>query len=1078
MSYADNSYTGTLPPMPTEQPPVPPKQQQFQQPDLAMDPNTDPTLLSTMQPIHQPGYQTNQQLQPPIHYQPPLPAGTAQQQQQQQPVQSSLPHQTLPAQDAYHLEKLRREQQAQQPMQQHQIQQQPMQQQQVQQQPMQQQPMQQQPYRTLDPNQTSTSNVPPVVRNQHQKVVEQLPAATLNDPNHPESLPTEYKVAPRTLERTTDIDQHYKHERDRRMLAGGATSAAAAAAATKVLPQPPQPNAGQPVSSRAQVSPATQRPVTNTGNVQKPKLFQVVQALLQGRLPTNAQLDHFLTRAMTSPSMEARAHMLSPDGQALYEDLKRLLQTLRGVIYEKNEQELFQNLIYHCQSATDTVAAKQPSVSAQAVGIDASTSKTAQNDAKEILERLVTVAKLVTTNAEFRSVLSELTDLAREIFGEGADKLSVQAKIAGEKLGAQAQSTSQQIADAAQNNQGRIQQNIQAATDQIQETLGQARDGDTEGLRATRDDMKRQSSSQYETARKQAAEARANLTKQAQDAQAKAKDKAVQLQSDAKVYAGEKMPPERRQALVERLKIVLGQIQADPQYQTAIDSIIGLLRAWRQRAESPRQNIAGEASKITEDANVNAAAVEFKVLLQRWAQGYSLDPLINQIQWLWEKAHQDPELRQYLDNISHFVSKAVREPNYVTNGPVLQADTDQLIDQGQALMNVKYRPETESLVQEARTFVDLLNTDPRSREVSERIQGLAKDLLYDKKGQLAFKVHLLEDMRYVLLPALLESFESIPIPRIEYADLKVDLMLDNMILVATDLMPRLCEMAMHNTIRMLPRNNNPSSSSSNASPSSRDAQGGYEHNFKVLIAGVQANLKNIEYAIHTKTGFKVKDHGRADLLLGKKGVDVMIHGVNSHKAGEDDNGTSLITFKDVSVKIHSLNIKVHKSDHRVLLAFAQPFIKTAVKRAIAKSIETQLREALVRGDKVLATSIRDQRIKTGKNTAGALVDTLTSFVTSKVHPDEKAKATQQRQSQRGHYDRTSHVVFDREGLQVLDPIKHTELKVGAPLLEDPNEMAAMGVKAPWISTAFNMHPRRMPERETMPGMRQPRQVMV
>ncbi|KAG0237230.1 hypothetical protein BGW42_001497 [Actinomortierella wolfii] len=1041
------------------------KYQQHQQHQQS-DPYRDPTLLSNDNPINEPGYQTNQPVQsipvysnnsahqypslgsstttdphaPSRAHQAPFSSANFRQDEhhptdqaysvtpntQQQPAQSSLPHKSLPAQDAYHLEKLRQEQSQNPRHKQAQF-------------------LEQAPSNVNPQNRPTTADL-----HHHQKATERLPASTLNDPHHPDSLPTEYRVAPRALHEASDIEQYYKYEHDRSNMSNNV------APGTSTYRNMELPDSG------AKISPE----IKQADRAQKLKVFEVVQALIQGRLPTNAQLDQFLVRAMTSPSMESRAHMLSPDGKSLYADMKQLLQTLRGVIYEKNEQELFQNLIYHCQSASDSIASKNPSVTpALDVGVS---SQSAKKEAKETLDSLVSIAKLVTTNAEFRAILKELIDLAREIFGEGADKLSQQAMVASEKLSAHAQNTSQRIAESTQNNQGRIQQAIQSATDTVQGVIGQARSEDIEGLRTTRDDMRRQGSEHYEAAKKQAADTRANLNKQAQEFQGKAKERAIQLQSDAKAYASEKMPPERRRDLIERLKVIIGQIQADPQYQEAIESVMNLLGVWRQRTNKPTERISTEATKVTEDPNVNAAVLEFKVLMQRWAQGYPLDPMIQIIQKMWKLTLTDPELRKYMDNVSHFMSKVVREPNYVTSQNV-NADGELLIDQGQALMNVKYKSDTDALMHEIRTFVDKLNTDPRSREVSDRFQSFAKHLLYDKKGHLKFKPHLFEDFRYVWLPAMMESFHFIPIPRIEYADLKIDLMLDNMVLTSTDLLPRLCEMSMHHTMRLVPRGQD------------RHPQDAYKNEFKMLIEGVEANLHNIEYYINTKSGFKFTDRGRADILVGKKGVDIKIHGSKTPAGEDDEDGldrTSFITFKDVKVKINNLKVKVHTSDHKILFAFAQPFIKTAIKNAIAKSIETQVREALVKGDKVLARSIRDQRIKTGKNTVGALIDTATSFVTTKVHPDKKTKASQERKSQRGHYDRTSHVIFDKEGLQVLDPVKHMELKVGTPLVEDPNEMATMSVSAPWVSTAFNMHDRVMPEREGLPGVRRPRQGLA
>lgn len=153
-----------------------------------------------------------------------------------------------------------------------------------------------------------------------------------------------------------------------------------------------------------------------------------------------------------------------------------------------------------------------------------------------------------------------------------------------------------------------------------------------------------------------------------------------------------------------------------------------------------------------------------------------------------------------------------------------------------------------------------------------------------------------------------------------------------------------------------------------------------------------------------------------------------------------------------------------------MYVFALPFIKTIIKKAIAHAIETQIKDAMTSGDKALATSIRDTRIKTGKNTFGALVDTATSFVANKVNPDEKTKAMNERKKNAGHYNRTSRVIFDQNGLCVLDPVKHMELKVGQPLHEDPNAMAAMPVSAPWVSTAFDMSGMQIQGQERLPGM--------
>ncbi|KAF9207971.1 hypothetical protein BGZ59_010850 [Podila verticillata] len=785
---------------------------------------------------------------------------------------------------------------------------------------------------------------------------------------------------------------------------------------------------------------------------QKFKFFECLQALMQGRLPTNEQIDHFLVMASNSPSLEARTHMLSADGKSLYRDFQELLRTTRGIVYEKNEQELFQNFIYHCRAASDSVGSQNVTAPDLDLGVS---NRRIKKEGKETLDSMTAVAKLVTTNADFRTILDELFELAKEIFSEGADKISEGAHRASEKLSSKVAEISQSAASAVPESGNRLQEGILQAEDMVQNLVGHAQEDPITTAAGARSDVMHQANSAINNAKFQSAQFQNNLSQQTEGLMGTARAQAMHTQESAIQYANKKMPIEKRNALIERLKAIIGQIQADPQYQHAIDSIMNLVGTWRQRAQKPADSISVEANKVVQDPNVEAATIEFKVILQRWAQGHSLDPMIRLIQNMWTKTQVDPELNQYMDNVSTFLTKAIREPNYVASTSI-NSDAAVLIDNGQALMNVKYKPDMDALFNEGQVFMTKLNNDPRSKEVAANFQKFATHLCYDKHGDLTFKPHLFDDFRYVVMPAMMESFQFIPIPRIEYSDLKVDLMIDNMILTSTDLLPRLFEVNMNNTMRMVPRGN------------ANRALDANKHDFNMFIQGVEANVRDVNYYVKTKEGFKFKDRGVADVLINKKGMDIRVMG---RKTASDTEIPSLITVDDVKVTIHSLSIKMRRSNHPIMYTFAQPFVRTVIKKAISRAIEAQIKEAMTSGDKALATSIRDTRIKTGKNTFGAFVDTATSFVANKIHPDEKTKAMNERKKNVGHYNRTSRVIFDQNGLCVLDPVKHMELKVGQPLHEDPNAMAAMHVAAPWVSTAFDVNDMQIQGQGRLPGMR-------
>lgn len=330
---------------------------------------------------------------------------------------------------------------------------------------------------------------------------------------------------------------------------------------------------------------------------QKFKFFECLQALMQGRLPTNEQIDHFLVMASNSPSLEARTHMLSADGKSLYEDFQELLRTTRGIVYEKNEQELFQNFIYHCRATGDSVASQNVSAPDLDLGFS---NRRIKKEGKETLDSMTAVAKLVITNADFRTILHELFELAKEIFSEGTDKISESALKAGEKLSSKAAEISQAAASAIPESGKRLQEGIHQAQDRVQNLVGHAKEDPITTAAGAHSDVMHQANSAIHNAKFQSAQFQNKLSQQAEELMGTAKIQAMHTQESAIQYANAKMPIEKRNALVERLKVIIGQIQADPQYQHAIDSIMNLVGTWRQRAQKPADIIAVEANKVVQ----------------------------------------------------------------------------------------------------------------------------------------------------------------------------------------------------------------------------------------------------------------------------------------------------------------------------------------------------------------------------------------------------------------------------------------------------------------------------------------------
>ena len=186
---------------------------------------------------------------------------------------------------------------------------------------------------------------------------------------------------------------------------------------------------------------------------------------------------------------------------------------------------------------------------------------------------------------------------------------------------------------------------------------------------------------------------------------------------------------------------------------------------------------------------------------------------------------------------------------------------------------------------------------------------MTKDLLFAEDGSLSFKPQLWTDIRKVIIPALVEHVGYIvsaqdslttlrahkclfqPIPRIEFTDNQMDLVIENLTLQGANILPNIVSLEAHNFLEFSPYDAIPDNDS---------------HDFKFTFSQIQADMRDVSFYFNKKSGIpKLSDSGLADVFLGGQGLTVMVHLVG---AGKDRS--SVFKVKDVSVKVDSLKFSV------------------------------------------------------------------------------------------------------------------------------------------------------------------------
>ncbi|EPB83889.1 hypothetical protein HMPREF1544_09343 [Mucor circinelloides 1006PhL] len=730
---------------------------------------------------------------------------------------------------------------------------------------------------------------------------------------------------------------------------------------------------------------------------QKLQLLGAFQAMQRdGRMPHNPQLDDLLGKLATNKVISSREHLMSEDGRILLKDFRKLIGTMQKALNAKNKDELFQSLVYHLHCMESPINKEHINQQMK------STDKNAmQSEGKKASESMMQIGKLILLNNEFRSVLGELIDISQDIFNNVAGKAGNSLQQAGSGLqdhgnngeGKSGKHFVDKALDSALNSNNNNNNHAQSRDHTQQHSsyhdrephLMDAPKGDArhQGLLNTGDSVHPnaipggfptvnnntapgggilgehnqqapQVPSHHTSAFDQDVDPRTAHNLSGQQPQQKYAEqiqnhpKYQQAQhhlNDHKQFAqdtvNEKIPKEKQNELLRRLQDALGEVQQHPEYQDAISTLVRLIKVWSSRLTKASSDVMSKAKENDKPEQMNyreQSEKELKAIIECWAQGASIDPLLHGVQDVMRDMQNDEHLREYYHTVMRYADRLLREPGYAQKDSSTE-EGRKLMDQGNHIIKGRYKEHLNFLSSESRKYMNLMAEDEVSKELHARIAKIHRDLWMDKEGNPAFKPQLLNDMRMTLLPAFIDEIKYIPIPRIEYSDPQYDIVIENLILSGDSLLPNVFDSKIESFNSFSLKSDTPSKPS--------------HQTLFVRMSEIQAEIDDVVFFYKKKTGFpKLSDRGVASLVVGGKGISVA-----TRITTVTDNPAK--TFKVASCKcnVDNLKVKVNDSNHDILYKAIRPLVIGQVKKQVSRAIEEKVIAMINQLDEKVTKSI-------------------------------------------------------------------------------------------------------------------------
>ncbi|KAB8360708.1 hypothetical protein FH972_024444 [Carpinus fangiana] len=661
----------------------------------------------------------------------------------------------------------------------------------------------------------------------------------------------------------------------------------------------------------------TQLPIMSSVNVptnpkikeadinKKLQLYGIYSAFANGKAPSNKQIDIALNSALASKPLKAPSAKLSAEGKHLVADLRDVIEKAKLLLLTKNEGNLLQDFIWQSQHITSGDASKP------GLPVDKDTAKQHGNEA---LDGLRTLGTLLITN------VNDAVILLRDIAGDTAAKAAGKLKPDEEAL--------QQIDRPADDNTWHEAPDLSAdkLKSQLKETANKVKPGNKADLQNAADKAANGDVDGAATGLQNQASANVDDDTKAQAEKAKedAKAKAKEAREKTQAFLKEKMPKERREQTIWRLKKMVVEIQGHQDYQRAISTLLRLAETYTSHGKDVAGQSTGAVKGAHTDDGLRSAEADLKVLIERFANSTSMDDLVDSVNQIYKDADQDPELKNWFRHLDTYIRKCLQQQGFVMQDAATE-EWNEIYDKGNFLLRERYRNHTDRVGDEIKFLADQFEQDPQNKAFGDAMNKLFLDLGQDENGKPVFKKHLVTDLTNVILPAFFENVRYVPIPRIEYSDPMVDAIVENLVIEGDNLAPNVFEFASDNHWRWGRK------------------QIANKNKNKVMLSasGIQMDLKDVSYYIKKKQGFpSITDKGVMDIFLGGSGFSFKA----ALETADSSDKNHFFKVNTVTVDIKNLKIKLKKSNYKLLFGIVKPLLLRVMRPILQKVIQKAIKD--------------------------------------------------------------------------------------------------------------------------------------
>ena len=541
----------------------------------------------------------------------------------------------------------------------------------------------------------------------------------------------------------------------------------------------------------------------------KLRTYEIARAFQEGYLPSNDQIVGNIDWLLNAGILEPRARRLSAAGRNSVRDVRAWVEAIKALALESNSGDHFQEIFHHTAQADVSISADADTSSA------AVSSRQMKRDTLRAREQLRTLASLLYSNAEFRKLLSDAIVLGEDLLADSTES--------GAEFASDAVKKATDLSSTIRPSKERLEQ-VDKSADEVDEKA-------------------------YELPSQSDLPSKDKIQKEKNKAKQESKAASKRAVAGYSKYLKSKFPKQRQDALIARLKKLVESIQKNPEFGDSIDFLLELLQKYVNKFGEQAGKAASSAEvNIETNDHFDMAFDNAKELLVGIAGGHGFEDIEKGLSKIREDVQDNESLQEWYSNLKEFFNHIVHV-GYIATDEADQEGHD-LYSEGQQLLteDKTYQEDITSLFHEMRGWINSVITNRTNKQVVHTGHKVWDDFITKKT-----RLSVWRDFSDVILPKAISLIRYIPVPRIEYQDADMDIVIENLVLESDNFLPH----------KILIESNS-SAEYTNAYVFTSE----YRNSTTVSIQGLSMFVRDVSFAVRKKTGwFQFQDRGLVDIFV-------------------------------------------------------------------------------------------------------------------------------------------------------------------------------------------------------------------